>query len=103
MIPHPDKAYKGGEDAFFISPKKDMFGEYLCSPLYLSIPSRLAPPSPPMHCQAPDYASFAPLCSHAFQSAAETALVAIWASLTQRVLNMLLAYNAILTAPQSII
>lgn len=39
MIPHPDKAYKGGEDAFFISENRQMLGESLCTLLYPSTPT----------------------------------------------------------------
>lgn len=38
MIPHPDKAYKGGEDAFFISENRQMLGESLCTLFYPSTP-----------------------------------------------------------------
>ena len=31
MIPHPEKAYKGGEDAFFISERNCSFGKTFLS------------------------------------------------------------------------
>ena len=34
MIPHPDKAYKGGEDAFFVS-ERNRFGKTFLSMILL--------------------------------------------------------------------
>ena len=93
MIPHPEKAYKGGEDAFFISPKKDMFGGCLCSPLYPSIPAA-------MHRQSHDYATCACLRSHAFQFAVDTAVVAGWGDVDHENPGCALACNTVFMAIQ---
>lgn len=34
LIPHPEKAHKGGEDAFFISDCNPVFGEHPSTPLH---------------------------------------------------------------------